>query len=245
MPMARLEKMPFDLDRLALALLVIGSLLLTGWRWLADHPQHNPWAPLVLDQPEGWATRAKLARLRDGAECRAFLRRSDIGFSDLPPIGEGECRRSDRMVLKSGELDAALRPDAPQSTCAVQAALAYWLYHEVQPAAREHLGSPVAAIEHIGTFNCRRIGSGEQGGWSEHATGNAVDIAAVTLADGRRVEVATGWDGDARSARFLRRVRDGACRSFATVLSPDYNAAHADHLHLDQAGRRGGGSFCR
>ena len=30
-------------------------------------------------------------------------------------------------------------------------------------------------------------------------------------------------------------VRDKACRSFGSVLSPDYNAAHADHLHLDMA----------
>jgi hypothetical protein len=36
-------------------------------------------------------------------------------------------------------------------------------------------------------------------------------------------------------------VRDGACRLFATTLSPDYNAAHADHLHLDQANRGAGG----
>jgi hypothetical protein len=31
---------------------------------------------------------------------------------------------------------------------------------------------------------------------------------------------------------------------FATTLSPEYNAAHRDHLHLDQA-RRAGFGVCR
>ncbi|RZL73462.1 MAG: extensin, partial [Sphingomonas sp.] len=48
---------------------------------------------------------------------------------------------------------------------------------------------------------------------------------------------ARDWKGDDPKAAFLRDVRDGACQLFATTLSPDYNAAHADHLHLDQANR--------
>ncbi|HAV51268.1 MAG TPA: extensin, partial [Brevundimonas sp.] len=36
---------------------------------------------------------------------------------------------------------------------------------------------------------------------------------------------------------FLKRLRDGACRVFSTVLTPDYNEAHRDHLHLDGAPR--------
>ena len=45
------------------------------------------------------------------------------------------------------------------------------------------------------------------------------------------------WSGDTPESRFLHEVRDGACDLFATTLSPDYNAAHRDHLHLDQAAR--------
>ena len=84
----------------------------------------------------------------------------------------------------------------------------------------------------------------EEGAWSEHATGNAVDIAAFVLADGTRVSVLSDWNGKAPDrVLFLRRVRDGACRAFSTVLSPEYNAAHRDHLHFDMAGRWGG--VCR
>lgn len=92
-------------------------------------------------------------------------------------------------------------------------------------------------IEHFGSYNCRRIGGGEGGSWSEHSTADAIDVAGFRLADGRRVTVVRDWKGTGPEATFLHRVRAGACRLFATTLSPDYNAAHHDHLHLDQAER--------
>ena len=99
-------------------------------------------------------------------------------------------------------------------------------------------------VDSFGSYACRPIRGGREGRWSEHARGNAIDIAGFRLSGGRRISVAGDWKGDDTEAAFLRDVRDGACRMFATVLSPDYNAAHRDHLHLDQA-RRGGGGYCR
>jgi len=233
----------------AIALLVVGALLLAGWRWLQDHPQHNPWAPLSLDDPPGWATWRKLSHLRDEpGECRAFLSRSDIAFTDLAPAGKGPCLRADRtIVIPDRASGLVLRPgDArSQTSCAVNAGLALWMRHGVQPAAEGILGSRVVALEHLGTNNCRRIGGGATGRWSEHATGNAIDISAFVLADGRRIRLLTDWRRGGDAAIFLHVVRDSACDLFGTVLSPDYNAAHADHFHLDQADRSPGWSVCR
>ena len=68
-----------------------------------------------------------------------------------------------------------------------------------------------------------------------------MDVAAVTLKDGRTISVLDDWRGEGPAgqsgSRFLHRVRDGACRLFSTVLTPDYNAAHANHLHIDGASR--------
>ena len=101
-------------------------------------------------------------------------------------------------------------------------------------------------IEHFGSYNCRRMYNREGASWSEHATADAVDIAAFRLADGTRITIVGDWPGKGSKARFLRDVRDAACGVFATVLSPDYNAAHRDHLHLDQASRGGmGWRACR
>lgn len=226
-------------DRFALSVLLSGCVVIGGRLWLHDHPQHDPWAPLSLGDSEGWATNRKLAALRtDLPACRAFLARSGIEAAALKPAGEGACRRADRAVIASPRhADVALVPRGAQATCAVDAALAWWLRHSVQPAAKATLGESVVRIEHLGTNNCRRIGGGANGRWSEHASGNAIDIAGFVLADGRRVSVRKDWNGTGDAAAFLHTVRDGACRSFGTVLSPDYNAAHADHLHLDQASR--------
>ena len=66
----------------------------------------------------------------------------------------------------------------------------------VQPAAEELLGTRVARIEHFGAYSCRRIYGRDSGRWSEHATGNAIDVAAFVLADGRRVTVRGDWRGE-------------------------------------------------
>jgi hypothetical protein len=208
--------------RLALAALVLLMLGIAGWQWLQNHPEHNPWAPLNLNDPPGWATRAKLARLKgDVTECRAVLGRSDVAFTALEPTGEGPCARPDRTRLG----DYPLAPKTPPVTCPVAAAL------------------EIKRIEHLGAFSCRRMYGGSDGPWSEHATANAIDIAGFVLEDGTRISVLKDWEGDGPKARFLRAVRDGACGSFATVLSPDYNAAHANHFHFDQDDRWAG--VCR
>lgn len=230
----------FRAARRALFAIVPLLLAIAGWQWLQNHPQHNPWAPLDLRDPPGWATRTKLARLKeDVGACRAVLARSDIAFTALDAAGEGECARPDRTRLG----DYPLSPDTPPVTCPVAIALELWRRDSVAPAARRILGSDIARIEHLGAFSCRRMYGASEGRWSEHATGNAIDIAGFVLEDGRRISVLGDWDGQGTEARFLREVRDGACKSFATVLSPDYNAAHADHFHLDQDGRWSG--VCR
>jgi len=68
---------------------------------------------------------------------------------------------------------------------------------------------------------------------SEHAFGNALDIAAFTLADGRRITVKDGWHGLAEEQGFLRDVQGAACQQFTTVLAPGSNAYHYDHIHVD------------
>ncbi len=228
----------------ALMIIAFGAIWIFWKAWLADHPEHDPAAPFTLEQPDGWATAAKLARLRrDPTTCQAVLNRSEIAFLALGAIGEGTCRRTDRVTVIDASLN--LRPAGAQATCAVHAGLIRWLERRVQPVAEQMFGSRVASVEHLGTNSCRRIGSGNDGRWSEHATGNAIDIAGFRLADGRRISVLKDWTGnDAERRAFLRNIHGAACKDFGTVLGPDYNAAHRDHFHLDQADRSWGG-YCR
>ena len=224
----------FLFDRRVLMLLVLAGLFVAGRAWLAEHPEHNPWAPLSLDDPKGWATQQKLLALReDVAACRAVLERSDVEFNVLDPAGDGECRREDRTQLSNYPLS----PDAPATTCPVALAMELWKRDTLDPKAEEIFGSGIARIEHLGAYSCRRIYSRDEGAWSEHATANALDIAGFVLKDGTRISVLGDWEGEGDKPRFLHEVRDGACGAFSTVLSPDYNTAHADHFHLDMDSR--------
>ena len=232
-----------------LTVLFMGGLLalaaLALFAWMRAHPEDLPWTPLDIARPPSAFTVAKLTRLPDtpGA-CRAQLERAGVRFVALPPREGTSCGYEDVVRLSDGgALDLGLRPADVGMACPVAAGLAMWSWTTLGPQSRAILGSSVVAVEHFGSYSCRRLYGQESGAWSEHASANAIDIAGFVLADGRRVRVASDWsDGD--RGRFLRAARDGACRVFGTVLSPDYNAAHRNHLHLDQA-RRGMGGACR
>ena len=79
---------------------------------------------------------------------------------------------------------------------------------------------------------------------SEHAFGNALDVAAFTLADGRRITVRDGWHGMPEEQGFLRDVQAAACREFNTVLAPGSNRYHDDHIHVDLMRRASGRLIC-
>ena len=79
---------------------------------------------------------------------------------------------------------------------------------------------------------------------SEHAFGNALDIAAFTLANGRTVTVRDGWRGMPEEQGFLRDVEAAACEQFMTALAPGSNSFHYDHIHVDLMRRSSGTRIC-
>lgn len=195
-------------------------------------PQDLPWTPFSLDQPIGLATAAKLARVSaDPIACRAALRAGGVAPIDQPTREDGFCGTRDTVRTTS-----RLSPRAPVMTCPLALSYALWERQVVEPAARDLLGASLTRVDHLGTYACRTLygRAGERP--SEHARANALDVAGFRLADGRRITVLKDFREDTAEGRFARAVRDGACRVFGATLGPDYNAAHADHLHLDMGG---------
>ena len=140
--------------------------------------------------------------------------------------------------------NVAFNPQAT-ITCDLADALNGWIQSSVQPAAQQIYGSQVVAFRVAASYACRARNSIHGAKLSEHGQGDAIDIAAFTLANGREVVVLTGYYGATQDQRFLRTVRAQACGPFHTVLGPGSDPFHRDHIHLDrQRERRGGGPFC-
>jgi Extensin-like protein C-terminus len=119
-----------------------------------------------------------------------------------------------------------------------------WLADSVQPAAQRWFGARVVEIKQISAYSCRGMNGNPSAHISEHAFGNALDIAAFTLADGRRISVKDGWHGLPEEQGFLRDVQGAACAQFNTVLAPGSNAYHYDHIHVDLMRRASGRIIC-
>lgn len=235
---------------LPLLLLVVGGGFIAVRYAERHYPEHLPWTPLDLGDPIGTFTGRKLTALgQEPLRCRQLLKDANIDHRTLSTRRDGpHCGYGNAVRVSFGEEPSIdYEPQSPVLSCPLAAALVLWERTVVQPAARQHLGAPVAKIRHFGTYACRRVYGGSSGGWSEHASANAIDVGRFDLTDGRRVSVAASWERGTEGERaFLREVRDGACELFATVLSPEYNEAHQDHFHLDQASRGAAGwRMCR
>ncbi len=180
----------------------------------------------------------------DARMCLSELKAKSVRFSALPNQSySGGCRTIDTLKLLDFGTEAT---NLGPMTCPLAASFAAWAQHAVRPAARQYLGSDVIRIETMGTYSCRNVGGGRSGKLSQHAFGNAVDISAFILKDGRRVSVLNGWRGKKSEQEFLRRLHQSACKRFGTVLGPDYNNAHANHFHFDMAkSMQDGSAYCR
>lgn len=180
----------------------------------------------------------------DSGVCLASLGTNGVSYAPLPDryYAPG-CQavgsvRIDRLAGDGGA-GFALSNLGPVA-CPLAQAFAAWARYGVDRAARQMLGSGLARIETMGSYSCRVVAGSQR--LSAHSRAEAIDIGGFVLADGRKIGVKSGWSGASEQERaFLRTVHTSACKRFGTVLGPAYNAAHADHLHVEL----GNGSFCR
>lgn len=173
--------------------------------------------------------------------CRARLTELGVSYSEMPPEREPHgCSIPYPLKVKSLGNGVGLSPDA-EMNCAMAEAAARFMNNVVKPAADTELGSGLKSIGHASAYVCRpRNGTNKL---SEHAFGNALDIATFDLHDGRKIQVEATTDE--KIAKFFASVRKAACGPFKTVLGPGSDADHALHFHLDLQPRRNGSTFCQ
>jgi hypothetical protein len=132
--------------------------------------------------------------------------------------------------------------------CPLTAKLDRWLQNSVQPVAHRYFGRPVVGIRQIASYSCRGRNGNSYGHISEHAFGNALDIAGFRLAGGQEITVVRGWwKGSPRERAFLQTVLSGACAEFYTVLGPGADRHHYNHFHVDLllSNTRNGRHYCQ
>lgn len=113
----------------------------------------------------------------------------------------------------------------------------------VQQLAHKWFGQSVKRIDHFGTFVCRKV-AGTAGTLSEHAAGNAIDVSGFVLKNGVHVNIKRDYVKAGRvpqkpAEHFLHDLvtRLRAERIFGVILTPDWDAKHHNHLHLDGSRR--------
>jgi len=189
-------------------------------------------APFDLDAPPNLFTPIHLLVFqRDPGRCFAAIDSGRVGYERAPdrPLENG-CGYDHAALLTRSKLSYG---GGVLLRCPALVALLLWERHVVEPAAKRELGRRITAIRQLGTYSCRNINHAAFGRRSQHAHANAIDIASFRTDDGSIISVARDWSDAGPRGKFLHAVRDGACRFFGVVLSPDYNALHRDHLHLD------------
>lgn len=122
-----------------------------------------------------------------------------------------------------------------------------WVAQVVEPAARYYYRAQLVEISVAGSYSCRPMNHVDGARLSEHGYANAIDVSGFTLSNGQRISIKKDWNGSSQDQAFLRDIHSGSCRFFTTVLSPNYDANHRDHFHLDLArhGKEGLKRICK
>ncbi|QGG93130.1 extensin [Agrobacterium sp. MA01] len=181
------------------------------------------------------------------AACLADLKAIGARFETDKAIDDTDgCGISAPITLTKLLPDVALEPEATLR-CETALQLARMTRDMLKPAAEAAFPDKpkLAAIRHASGYVCRNRNSVETGKVSEHAYGNAIDIAGLRFGDDDMAVMIAKQDDGTAEAAFQRAFNAIACLYFTTVLSPGSDATHQDHMHLDVVKRKSGFRYCR
>lgn len=218
-------------------------------------------APMVSSIPRVRPTATKLARERS-IETTPNIDTAELilAMGQRPKTAARQCR-NDALVGESirripGELPGCGVKEPVRLTsvhgiqlsraaimdCRTADAFAIWIDKTVAPEFKK-VRRQVEVIDVVASYDCRTRNNQPGAKISEHGKGRAVDVGSFVLDNGQRVSVFVDWNSDA-FRNTVRALHKGACGPFSTVLGPEADRFHEDHIHMDTA-RRNSGSYCR
>ncbi|WJH40441.1 extensin family protein [Aliirhizobium terrae] len=177
--------------------------------------------------------------------CLADLKAIGAKFEATDPINEGNGCGIEHPI-DVAEVLPGVDLGGATMRCKTALTMAHWLKDTAQPALDIAMpGRKIVRLVPGSTYQCRLRNNASTGKISEHARGNAFDVAAFKLDNGETIEMKPRDEDSTLEGAFQRTATAGACLHFTTVLSPGSDAAHEDHLHLDVMERKGGYRYCR
>lgn len=176
----------------------------------AGWPKTLPEAKAEADakaKPETVPTTWTEAEIVDAkAMCKTILSKIDAVTMPEEPFRKGDCGAPApvRLISIGRKPEVVLNPPA-LVTCGMAGALHTWLTKDLQPLAKQHLGSEIIKIETMSDYSCRNAYGRTKTKLSEHGRANALDIRGFVTAKGESAVVLTGWGDTERdiAARAL------------------------------------------
>ncbi|MDS1916176.1 extensin family protein [Enterobacter asburiae] len=216
-----------------LTVFIIVAVATVGYRWLPSY--YNPFMPLTLDDPPGRITQYKLRRLTPEACVSLLLQANQRDLIHTQPVADsgGACPLNN--VVRVRDFGPVGLNGSFLASCPLALSSALFISQQARPLTKRYTGSDLARIDHLGSFACRNIYHRPDARRSEHATAEALDIAAFRLANGERVTVLNGWKATTTQP-WLKAILAASCGYYGNGLGPEYNAAHANHFHLGMRG---------
>lgn len=204
-----------------------------GEKGETEKAETPPPPPLVKEDPE------------ELQACLTDLKALGAKFETNDPIDDGNGCGIEHPI-DVAEVLPGVDLGGATMRCKTALTMAHWLKDTVQPAMTIAMpGRRIVGLVPGSTYQCRLRNSASTGKISEHARGNAYDVAAFKLDNGEKIEMKPRTEDSTLEGAFQRTATAGACLHFTTVLSPGSDEAHEDHLHLDILERNGGYRYCR
>lgn len=182
---------------------------------------------------------------KEQAACRTELKAIGATFEEAPAVEDGKACGIDKPIMLKG-LPGGIKVE-PEATvrCDTALQLSRWMEGSVKPSLEAAMpGETITVLAQASAYVCKNRNGAEEGRISEHAFGNAVDIAGFTLKSGKTLTIRPADKDSTMDGAFQRAITEAACLYFTTVLDPGSDAAHQNHLHLDVKERRGGYRYC-
>jgi hypothetical protein len=177
--------------------------------------------------------------------CLSELDAIGVEYKPLPTIEDSNgCGIDKPFAISAIGNGIKLQPEG-QMRCATALQLAHWTHDIVTPMLKTaRPEETLVGLDQASTYVCRKRNSATTGKISEHAHGNAVDIAGFRFKSGNTFLIKPRMQDSTLDGAFQRAITTAACLYFTTVLDPASDKAHETHLHLDVLKRKGGFRYC-